>query len=379
MDTIKITTERNYGIDLLRIISMFMVVILHVLGNGGVLENAQGGGQYAVACFMEAAAYCAVDCYALISGFVCYSEKNKRYKYTRYIELWMQVAFYSVLIFLLFNIFCLGVIEKKGLIRSFFPVTFNQYWYFTAYTGVFLVMPLLNRIVKYLLDKEIINMLFIGLFVFTLYIASAGSIGCDPFRLGYGYSFLWIAILYIVGAYVRKYNLYECFKKKSILLTIVLLLLLAWGSKLGIGKVGMYLLGRKYADSILISYTSPTILGIAILLLFYFAQINLQISIKRSVSFIAPAAFGVYLIHTHPLIFNYILKGRFKQVEEMPLWLIPFVVLGIALVIFVVCIFIDKLRGFLFRLIKLNQLAVYIENKGSKAFQILERKITIFH
>ena len=34
--------ERNYGIDLLRLVSMFMVVILHVLGAGGILE-ATGG------------------------------------------------------------------------------------------------------------------------------------------------------------------------------------------------------------------------------------------------------------------------------------------------------------------------------------------------
>ena len=30
--------ERNYGIDLLRIVSMMMVVLLHVLGQGGILD-----------------------------------------------------------------------------------------------------------------------------------------------------------------------------------------------------------------------------------------------------------------------------------------------------------------------------------------------------
>lgn len=32
--------ERNYGVDLLRIISMYLVIILHVLGQGGILSNA---------------------------------------------------------------------------------------------------------------------------------------------------------------------------------------------------------------------------------------------------------------------------------------------------------------------------------------------------
>ena len=35
---IKRKEERNIGIDLLRIVSMFMVVILHVLGHGGILN-----------------------------------------------------------------------------------------------------------------------------------------------------------------------------------------------------------------------------------------------------------------------------------------------------------------------------------------------------
>lgn len=33
--------ERNYGIDLLRVISMIGVMALHVLGHGGVLANTK--------------------------------------------------------------------------------------------------------------------------------------------------------------------------------------------------------------------------------------------------------------------------------------------------------------------------------------------------
>lgn len=36
------TDKRNYGIDLLRLIAMFMVVILHVLGQGGVISATTG-------------------------------------------------------------------------------------------------------------------------------------------------------------------------------------------------------------------------------------------------------------------------------------------------------------------------------------------------
>ena len=35
----KKSAVRNYGIDLLRIAAMFMVLLLHVLGQGGILNN----------------------------------------------------------------------------------------------------------------------------------------------------------------------------------------------------------------------------------------------------------------------------------------------------------------------------------------------------
>ena len=53
---------RNYGVDFLRILSMFFVIILHCLGKGGVLDAAQPGTvQYASAWFLETFAYCTVD------------------------------------------------------------------------------------------------------------------------------------------------------------------------------------------------------------------------------------------------------------------------------------------------------------------------------
>ena len=55
-----LTDRRNYGIDLLRLVAMFMVVILHVLGQGGVL-SATTGDKHHIAWFLETAAYCAVD------------------------------------------------------------------------------------------------------------------------------------------------------------------------------------------------------------------------------------------------------------------------------------------------------------------------------
>ena len=68
--------EKNYGIDALRVIAMFMVTILHILTQGGIL-NASGRftSQYEAGWLLQTMAFCAVNVYALISGYVCNTHK----------------------------------------------------------------------------------------------------------------------------------------------------------------------------------------------------------------------------------------------------------------------------------------------------------------
>ena len=51
-------TKRNIGIDLLKIVSMLMIVTLHMLGHGGVLDNMPPMSRcYQVAWLIEIACY----------------------------------------------------------------------------------------------------------------------------------------------------------------------------------------------------------------------------------------------------------------------------------------------------------------------------------
>lgn len=84
--------KRNYGIDMLRLVAMFFVVICHVLGHGGVMKNATGYN-YSVSSLLQIVAYCAVNCYAIISGYVGYKEEDN-YHYTKYLKFWFP--FFSI-------------------------------------------------------------------------------------------------------------------------------------------------------------------------------------------------------------------------------------------------------------------------------------------
>lgn len=70
-------TKRETNIDLLRIISTFFVLILHISGQDDILDFNSGGASYWIIWFLETCAYCAVNCFALISGYVMLNKTTK--------------------------------------------------------------------------------------------------------------------------------------------------------------------------------------------------------------------------------------------------------------------------------------------------------------
>ena len=119
--------KRNYNIDLFRIIAAFLVTVLHVLGQGGILKSTLPGGiNYWAAWFLEICAYGAVNCFALISGYVMV---NKTIKAKNIIGLWFQILFYSLLFTLLSFAFFPESRSVKTLAAAVMPVLGKQWWY----------------------------------------------------------------------------------------------------------------------------------------------------------------------------------------------------------------------------------------------------------
>lgn len=131
---------RNYGIDFLRMISMIMIVMLHTLGHGGILRSVSFlSVHYQIAWLLEVIAFGAVNTYAMISGFV---SVDSHFKISNILILWLQVLFYGILINTVFFFLLPESRNTSGWIQALFPVTRKEYWYFTAYAGVFFSLPI---------------------------------------------------------------------------------------------------------------------------------------------------------------------------------------------------------------------------------------------
>ena len=113
------TNERNYGIDLLRIVSMIMIPVLHILGQGAILDCAiPFSTNYNVSWLMETACYCAVNVYGIISGYVGY---GKKHSISRFLELYMQVLFYTLPGLMGIAIYKPELVTVDALFETFFP------------------------------------------------------------------------------------------------------------------------------------------------------------------------------------------------------------------------------------------------------------------
>lgn len=354
-------SKRNYGIDLLRCVSMMLVVVLHVLGRGQVLEAASPeSANYKTVWFLETIAYCAVNCYALISGYVGIKAKHK---YRNIATTWLQVAFYTVSIALLFQIFDPASIDLKGIISSFFPVIHRFYWYFTSYFALFFLMPILNAGIN-ALNKNDAKKVVGGIIVIFSVIRTLLCFNIldtfntiDIFMANNGYSILWLMLLYIVGGCISKFEFFKTTKAWKLWVVFWISVILSWAFKLIVELPGNDKFKSIVGANSLISYLSPTIIATAICLLVLFSRMEtLPKAIQKIVSFFAPASFSVYIIHENELFRNLFIVGKFRNFADMNTLEMLLYVLVTVLIIYISCSLIDQIRILLFKLFKVKDI-----------------------
>ncbi len=352
--------SRNYGIDLLRIITMIGVATLHILGHGGVLSGAIRENQFDTAWFLEVVGYPAVDCFLLISGFVGCKRVLPSLKSV--VTLYLTVLLYSVSIFAILTRFYPQTVPISDLGSTFMPVTTYQYWFFTCYIGMLVLSPLINGFVNYA-DKKTLYIVGIIIFlVFSVYGTYTKAHG-DYFKLANGYSVMWFLPMYTLGAIIKKTELYKKIPVYAALPTLLIAYLSTWLVKINSVGVDISQGMIKLSDS-LVSYISPTIVIAAIMTVCLFAKINIKHKfVAGLITFFSTSAFSVYLIHDNNYFRDNIIKGAFKNVGDFSPVMLVLTVVAIALTIFVVCVLIDKVRVLLFKLLHIEKLCDFIQSK----------------
>lgn len=334
--------NHNYGIDILRIISMFMICVLHTLNQGGVLVHCDQNGiinwpQYNMAWTLEIATYGCVNLYALVSGYVGI---NSKFKPSRVLSFMAEILFYTLLITLFFQIKYPSLVNGKVWFKAIFPVMNQEYWYVTAYFGLLIIMPFLNAGLKNIDNKYLVVFSIASMLYFSLFPILFKS---GAFNLGAGYSLIWLLILYIFGGAIRRLNLERIPPYIGVIIYIL-----------------MVVITYNIPDSRYVDYTSPTILlgSIGLLLSCVRIKINNKKPLKFILKLLGEATLAVYLIHVHPLIWNKYINDfavKLHMTENPSVVLLFFKIMLAGLVILVFGLVVDIVRIYLFKLIRLKQ------------------------
>ena len=346
--------QRNVGIDILRIVSMFFIIIGHILMQGGVLsafynEGLQGGYYFFNTVYVIA--YCGVNCFALVSGYVGW---QNTFRLEKIIKLWATVIFWSVGVSLVLFVYNKEFFSVKEAISMCLPLVRGRYWFFNAYFVVFMFSPVLNHIIKTLPQKTYQYFLLSVAFVFC--VVPFLALGNDVLRIQNGFEFSWLMVMYLVGGYFSKYPVtvkkpYKC------LVAFFSIILLNFVYKYLIELVTTRVLGVPSHGDLFMSYTSPVAVGEAVCLLLYFSNLNIKNRTPvKAISLVTPAIFSVYIIHVHPLVFWNILKDAFTWLTEYNLLVSFVLIIAISLAIFIGCIALDYIRIILFKILKINLL-----------------------
>lgn len=361
--------RRNSSIDLLRIISMLMVICNHLISWSNILpdETYALTPMWLVTNTFFVFLLPAVNCFVLISGyFLCTS----RFRLKKLISLWLQTAFYSVGIYLLVCCFSDTVaFSLTTLIKSCFPVTMQRYWFITAYFLMYALSPFLNILIRAMNQRM---HLMCCIVLFLIFSFAAIVVYISDFSSVYGgYTFIWFCVIYIAGAYIRLYVPTQVKHQKWMFLISAILSLTICGEKYLAHLITPAITGSVVLDGLFYSYNSIIAVPCALALFQAFRGLSIRSGIAgKIIQVLAPLTLASYLIHGHPY-FSPILLG-FLDTPSYSDSLVLFPVL----IFFTLCIYfascaIEWTRLKLFRLLAIDRGADFVSN-------IVHKKVASF-
>ena len=342
--------KRNLGIDLLKIICMFMVIAFHYSDHGSVSLSATAPITFNWVILATSRIWGGIcnAVFMLVTGY--YLSKDKKFSWKKGIRLYMQVYFFSIFCGMICIWYNHGSADINFIVRMLLPLSSNKYWFFSTYFIIYFLHRYFNVIIEHVTREQHFTLIAIGLGIYSVFY-TFGSCLMLPITKDLSFS-RWVSggngvviyiILYFTGAYLRKYNISFRFDKLVLILLlaveIALLFLMRTVAVKGgnDGYIYYFSWGTEKIFPILVSIVSLTV----------FKKINIKESVlSRGIMYIAPSVFAVYLLHIgdmRALLFRYVFDN--SKVYDSPIMLLH--LLMTMVILFTAGIVLDKIRLFL--------------------------------
>ncbi|WP_269153777.1 acyltransferase [Limosilactobacillus balticus] len=326
MESIKRSGKRQSNIELLRIVLILMIIMLHYNNSamGGALANIHNGTfPYYFVHFTESLSSVAVNTFILITGYFSYN-KNKIFisKISRLVLLmifWgLSLSLFTMLVLnpVLFTIHnCLKMVK----------MAISQ-WFVIIYSILYLLIPYINIIVRTLSKKNYQKLLMIAIFFFYIWPTFYTSTTSNDA----GYGIVNFVCLYLIGAYIRKFQAGKVAMWKSLSIYIMF-------------SIITMVFSFRFENAW--NYNSIFVLGGAIALFEFF--ISLKIKYNPLINKLASFTFSVYLINVNGFFNKFLCQTIFHSNEYWQSSMIIFNSITAMMGIYIICICLEFLRSIL--------------------------------
>lgn len=274
---------RNSNLEILRIVSMCLVMMLHYLPTRlmpSATSIRTNFWESLLNLELRSIAFVAVNCFVLISGYFGINWKIKSFS-----SLIFRILFWSLISY----IFAKGVtpaVLKETYTYSGHVISniFTLRWFIGAYLCLYIFSPVLNAFLNNTDQRQS------GLFLIAFYtLSSVFGWVLKSHEFYEGMSMLALSGLYLIGGYIKRFSLKILNFNHWVDLSIYI----------SIGFILVILSAAAYyfnAEKSLYGYLNPLVIIQSIYLFLFFKK--LKIDKSRFINIVAASSFSVYLFHT---------------------------------------------------------------------------------
>ena len=328
--------NRNTSIELLRIISMIMIMFHHFAYHGNFEWNFNEVTlPHLWYDFILMGGKVGVDIFVLISGYFLIENTEKLFQPKKLLKFWGQVVFYSIMTYLLSVMLRLNAFEIEQLIKVCLPITYPGWWFASTYFMLYLIHPFLNKLLHGLSKTEYQYLILMMVLCWSI-IPTATT------QLFESNSLLWFVTLYGIAGYVNLYGGNQKLQSKHYFSLYFMVLIITYTV-----STTFLFLGTKKEEWSTHAIDFFEIERLPILLMaitLFMGFVTLKMNYHKWINMIASATFGVYLIHDSSYIRYYLWTNIFKinQYQDST-FLILYSIL-VVFILYVSCTMIDLIR-----------------------------------
>ena len=341
-----IKPNRNSSLELLRIIAMFMIVFYHLILF--FVEPIDSNPVYKA---IQIPIHIGVILFVLISGYF-----GIRPSFRGFFRILCVVSVYYLPL-RLWYVYNTGM-GGMAMLDSFHVLSKTPYWFVRTYLCLYLVSPLINKVLKDISLRERLYYIF-SFVVISVYL---GMLQCDISLID-GKNLSNFVLIYIIGDTISKEKYRFAGISNTVFISAFLLL--------NIVLIGVY---TTFSNRALIDfiwnwsfpYYSPFLLVSSILFFIPFTRYDIN---SPKINFLAVSAFSIYIIHHQPVVMDMILQPIIHTIYMRTAGNAAICIIMIgsaALLVLFICVLIDKLLTPLWRV--LDKLGILLEGMISRCF-----------